>query len=287
MDGNALVVQSLTKRYKDFVLDGVSFAVPRGAIVGLIGENGAGKSTTLNAILGLIAKDGGSIEILGKPAEQMDDALWNQVGVVFDGNNFPDVLTAKKLNLILRKLYHAWDEGRFFSLLNKMALPAEKKIKAFSKGMKMKLSIAVAFSHHAKLLILDEATSGLDPVARDDILDLFLDFVQREDHAILVSSHITSDLEKVADYIVFIHQGKVVFCKPKDELRYQYGIIRCGTAQFEAIAPQDRLAYRRHDYEWDVLVADKAKAQRKYPKAVIDPATIDEIMLLFAKGERK
>ena len=151
--------------------------------------------------------------------------------------------------------------------------------------MKMKLSIAVALSHHSQLLILDEATSGLDPVVRDDILDMFLEFVQDEGHSILVSSHITSDLEKVADYIVFIHQGKVVFVKPKDELRYQYGVLRCGKAQFEEIDRADMVAWRRQDYEWEVLVADREAARRKYPKAVVDPATIDEIMLLYVKGE--
>ena len=149
------------------------------------------------------------------------------------------------------------------------------------------LALAVAFSHHAKLLVLDEATSGLDPVVRDDILDLFLEFVQEEDHAILVSSHITSDLEKVADYIVFLHQGRVVFCKPKDELRYRYGVLRCGQAQFADLDPADMVACRRQDYEWEVLVADRDAARRKYPKAVVDPDTMDEIMLLYVKGERR
>ena len=147
--------------------------------------------------------------------------------------------------------------------------------------------IAVALSHHSELLILDEATSGLDPVVRDDILDMFLNFVQDENNSILVSSHITSDLEKVADYIVFIHNGKVVFNKPKDELKYKYGIIKCGAAQFDAIDKNDIIAYRKQDYEWQVLIADKSKAQKKYPKAVIDPATIDDIMLLYVKGESK
>ncbi len=197
------------------------------------------------------------------------------------------MLSARKLNRILSKIYQTWDEHKFFSLLEKMSLPADKKIKQFSKGMKMKLSIAAALSHDSRLLILDEATSGLDPVVRDDILDLFLDFVQDENHSILVSSHITSDLEKAADYIVFIHKGKVVFCKSKDELRYQYGIIRCGSAQFDAIDKDEVIACRKQDYEWDVLVADREKAQKKYPKAVIDPASIDEIMLLYVKGETK
>ena len=285
MNENALAVNGLTKQYKDFTLDGVSFAVPCGTIVGLVGENGAGKSTTMNAILGLIQKDAGTIEIFGKQDAQIDNAVRNRIGVVFDGNNFPDVLTARQLSNIFKKLYDEWDEGEYFALLQKISLPLDKKIKEFSKGMKMKLSIAVALSHHSQLLILDEATSGLDPVVRDDILDMFLDFVQDEGHSILVSSHITSDLEKVADYIVFIHQGKVVFVKPKDELRYQYGVLRCGKAQFEEIDRADMVAWRRQDYEWEALVADREAARRKYPKAVVDPATIDEIMLLYVKGE--
>ncbi len=287
MQGNALAVNDLTKKYRDFVLDHVSFSVPSGTIVGLIGENGAGKSTTINAILGLIKKDSGNIEIFGKSDTQAAESIRNQIGVVFDGNSYPDMLSARKLNRILSKIYQTWDEHKFFSLLEKMSLPADKKIKQFSKGMKMKLSIAAALSHDSRLLILDEATSGLDPVVRDDILDLFLDFVQDENHSILVSSHITSDLEKAADYIVFIHKGKVVFCKSKDELRYQYGIIRCGSAQFDAIDKDEVIACRKQDYEWDVLVADREKAQKKYPKAVIDPASIDEIMLLYVKGETK
>ena len=150
----------------------------------------------------------------------------------------------------------------------------------------MKLAISVALSHHSKLLILDEATSGLDPVIRDDILDMLLDFVQEEDHSILVSSHITSDLEKIADYIVFIHEGKVVFSKPKDELMEQYGVLKCGAAQFDALDKADIIVYRKMDYEWQVLVADREKTQKKYPKAMVVPATIDEIMLLYVKGEK-
>ena len=287
MQSSALVVNGLTKKYQDFVLDNVSFSVPSGTIVGLIGENGAGKSTTINAILGLINKDSGTIELLGKPDSELDGDLRNQIGVVFDGSNYPDALSAKKLNNVFKNIYSAWNENRFFSLLREMSLPADKKVKDFSKGMKMKLSIAVAFSHNSKLLVLDEATSGLDPVVRDDILDMFLEFVQDESNSILVSSHITSDLEKVADYIVFIHKGKVVFCKSKDELRYKYGIIRCGAAQFDAIDKDEVIAYRKQDYEWELLVADRDAAQRKYPKAVVDPATIDEIMLLYVKGEAK
>lgn len=209
MNNYALNINGLTKRYRDFTLDSVSFHVPCGAVVGLIGENGAGKSTILHAILGLIRKDGGTISILGEAEEAISFDTRNQIGVVFDGNNFPDELTPIALSKLLKNVYTSWDESKYLSTLDKLSLPKTKKIKAFSKGMKMKLSIAVALSHNSKLLILDEATSGLDPVVRDDILDLFLDFVQDESNSILVSSHITSDLEKVADYIVFIHKGKV------------------------------------------------------------------------------
>lgn len=285
MNNYALNINGLTKRYRDFTLDSVSFHVPCGAVVGLIGENGAGKSTILHAILGLIRKDGGTISILGEAEEAISFDTRNQIGVVFDGNNFPDELTPIALSKLLKNVYTSWDESKYLSTLDKLSLPKTKKIKAFSKGMKMKLSIAVALSHNSKLLILDEATSGLDPVVRDDILDLFLDFVQDESNSILVSSHITSDLEKVADYIVFIHKGKVIFSKPKDELKYNYGIVKCGAVQFDDMHKADIIAYRKQDYEWQVLVSDKTAAQAKYPKAVIVPATLDDIMLMYIKGE--
>lgn len=281
---NALMIEGLTKNYKDFTLNNVSFEVPRGAIVGLIGENGAGKSTTISSILGLVKKNHGTITILGREEEEIDNTTCEQIGVVFDGSNFSEELSPKKLNKVLREIYTSWDEKLYFSLLEKMSLPIDKKIKTFSKGMKMKLSIVVAFSHHPKLLILDEATSGLDPVIRDDVLDMFLDFVQDEKNSVLVSSHITSDLEKVADYIVFIHAGEIVFSKPKDELLENYGIIKCGAEQFDNINREDIVTYRKQDYEWQILVSDKNYIQRKYPKAMVVPVTIDEIMLLYIKG---
>ena len=187
----------------------------------------------------------------------------------------------------MRNIYHTWDEQTYMRLLKNFSLPQDKQIKQFSKGMKMKLAISIALSHHSKLLILDEATSGLDPVVRDDILDMLLDFVQDEEHSILVSSHITSDLEKIADYIVFIHKGQVVFSKPKDELTEQYGIIKCGASQFDALDKSDIIMYRKMDYEWQILISDRDKMQKKYPKAMIIPATIDEIMLLYVKGEKQ
>ncbi len=281
---NALTVTGLTKTYPDFTLDHVTFNVPNGSIVGLVGENGAGKSTTVNAVLGLIQRDSGHVSILG--AEEPDNAVKEQIGVVFDGSNYPEILSPGKINRIMKHIYHSWDEQDFSRLLKQFSLPRDKPIKQFSKGMKMKLAVSAALSHHPRLLILDEATSGLDPIVRDDILDMLLDFVQDEDHSILVSSHITSDLEKIADYIVFIHEGKVVFSKPKDELTEQYGIIKCGAAQFDALDKSDIIVYRRMDYEWQILISDRQKMQKKYPKAMIVPATIDEMMLLYVKGEK-
>ena len=282
---NILEVRNLTKQYADFTLDHVSFSIPKGTIMGLIGENGAGKSTTINAILDLVHKDDGTVTFWGQELSSAKQ-LKEDIGVVFDGINFYETLTAAKVGKISQTAYKQWDDRLYREYLNRFQLPTDKEIKTFSKGMKMKLCIAVALSHRPKLLILDEATSGLDPVMRDDILDVFLEFVQDEEHSIMISSHITTDLEKVADTITFIHQGKVLFCKAKDELLYHYGIIRCGAAIFDEIDKSEILAYRKEDYQWNVLVADKEKARRRYKNAVVDDAAIDDILLLYVKGER-
>lgn len=282
----ALQINGLTKEYPGFKLDHVSFTLPCGTIMGLIGENGAGKSTTINAVLDLIRKDEGNILFWGKELSRNPRQLKEDIGVVFDGINFYETLTPAKVGKISAAAYHQWDPAAYKGFLDQFQLPADKEIKTFSKGMKMKLSIAAALSHHPKLLILDEATSGLDPVMRDDILDVFLDFIQDETHSILMSSHITTDLEKVADYITFIHQGKIVFSKPKDELIYNYGILRCGAEDFHRLDPADILAWRKNDYQWDVLVEDKNKAMSRYRSIVIDNPSIDDILLLYVKGEQ-
>ena len=278
-----LQVENLTKHYPDFTLDHVSFSVPKGTIMGLIGENGAGKSTTINAILDLIHKDDGTVTFWGQELSSAKQ-LKEDIGVVFDGINFYETLTPAKVGKIASAAYSQWDNHLYQDYLKRFQLPLDKEFKQMSKGMKVKLCIAVALSHNPKLLILDEATSGLDPVMRDDILDVFLEFVQDENHSIMMSSHITTDLEKVADYITFIHQGKVIFNKKKDDLRYHYGIVRCGAATFDQIDKQEILAYRKEDYQWNVLVADKEKAKKKYKNAVVDDATIDDILLLYVKG---
>ena len=258
------VCKSFSK--SDFRLDNVSFSLPYGAIMGFVGENGAGKTTTIGCILNTMARDSGTVRLFGTEMADADIQMREKIGIVYDGDNFPGYLTAEKLAKIMEGFYESWDNSLFRKFLDDFHLPPRQKIKSYSKGMTMKLAISAALAHKPKLLILDEATSGLDPIMRDEMLDVFLEFVQEEDHSILVSSHLTSDLEKIADYIVFIHEGKVVFSKPKDELVEQYSIIKCGAAQFDAL--------------------DKADIAEKYPKAMVVPAAIDEIMLLYVKGEK-
>ncbi|MEE0691964.1 MAG: ABC transporter ATP-binding protein [Lachnospiraceae bacterium] len=282
----AIEVRNLKKTYSGFGLQNVSFCVPQGSIVGLIGENGAGKTTTIKAILNLIDIEGGEISVLGSPSKPVRQTR-EEIGVVFDDLCFHENLSVSQLDRVMQGLYKKWDRDLFRQYCQRFSLDGKKRIGELSKGMKMKLSITAALSHQPRLLILDEATSGLDPVMRDEILDVFLDFIQEERNSILLSSHITSDLEKVADYIVFLHQGKVIFSLPKDTLLYQYGILRCRTEEFHQMDKADILAYRKKDFEWEVLVSDREKAAQKYKKCVIDHATIDEIMLLYSKGEEQ
>lgn len=228
MTENILEVHNLSKDYGDFVLDKLSFSIPRGVIMGLIGENGAGKSTTINCILNEITMTDGEITIFGKDNISEEVFIKNKIGIIFDENHFPDILTPIELGKCMAGIYSSWQSREYQNYLTQFELPLKKKIKDFSRGMKVKLAFAVALSHKAEMLILDEATSGLDPVIRDDILDILIDFVQDENHSILFSTHITSDLEKVADYITFIHKGKLIFSHPKDELIDNYGVGICG-----------------------------------------------------------
>jgi ABC-2 type transport system ATP-binding protein len=284
----AVELKGVSKQYEnsDFRLNNVSFSVPKGAIMGFEGENGAGKSTTIGCILNTLVKDSGTVKILGK--EMTDEAIdiRNDIGVVYDTNSFPEKLTPLKICSAMRHFYSNWDKKLFQEYLQKFKLPENAQIKTFSRGMTMKFAIAVALSHHPKLLILDEATSGLDPIVRDDILDILMDFVRDENNSILFSSHITSDLEKVADYITFIHEGNIIFTEAKDALKYSYGVMRCKQAQFAKLDKGDILAYRKHDYQIDVLVADKKAAAKKYRDIVIDDVGIEEIMLMLVKGEK-
>ena len=285
---STLILKNVNKKYEksNFAIKDISFSVPEGSIVGFIGENGAGKSTTMNCILNVIRRDSGTVEIFGREMTDEDIDIRENIGVVYDSNNFPEHLTAKQLADILGRIYRKWDAFCFEQFLRRFGLPESQKIKSYSRGMSMKLAIAVALSHDSKLLILDEATSGLDPIMRDEILDVLLEFVKQENHSILLSSHITSDLEKIADYIVFIHNGEIILNKTKDELIYEYGVIRCSENDFYNILPEDILSSMKKDYQIDVLIKNKKLMEKKYKNLIIDSVSLDEIMLLLAKGER-
>lgn len=282
-----LELENISKSYpkSNFTLDNLSFALPYGSILGFVGENGAGKTTTIGCILNTIHKDRGIVRLFGREMQDEDTTLREKIGVVYDGDNFPGFWTAKQLSQVMSGFYTFWDHSLFEKYLEEFKLPYTQKIKHFSRGMSMKLAIAAALSHHPQLLILDEATSGLDPIMRDEMLDVFLDFVQEEDHSILLSSHITSDLEKIADYIAFIHDGRLILNAPKDDLIYRYAVLRCTESQFQAMNPADVIAFRKRDFQIDVLVADRKAAEKKYKDVVTDHVSIDEIMLLLVKGE--
>ena len=285
---STLILKNVNKKYEksNFAIKDISFSIPEGSIVGFIRENGAEKSTTMNCILNVIRRDSGTIEIFGREMTDEDIDTRENIGVVYDSNNFPEYLTAKQLADILGRIYSEWDDFCFKQFLRRFGVPESQKIKTYSRGMSMKLAIAVALSHDSKLLILDEATSGLDPVMRDEILDVLLEFVKQENHSILLSSHITSDLEKIADYIVFIHNGEIILNKTKDELIYEYGVIRCSENDYHNILPEDILSSMKKDYQIDVLIKNRKLIEKKYKNLIVDSVSLDEIMLLLVKGER-
>lgn len=283
MEANALSIRNLTKRYKDFTLDNISLELPGGCVMGLIGENGAGKSTTIKAITGAVRPDEGKIFVLGSDIKDEEYIRRKEeIGVVMDEACFPDVLTPAQVNEVMKKIYVNWQEDTYDQFLKKFDLPLKKTFKEFSKGMKMKLSIAVALSHGAKLLILDEATSGLDPIVRDEILEVFNDFTRDEEHSILISSHIVSDLEKICDYIAFIHKGKLLFCEEKDILQEQYGLLSISARDFEAIDPEAVISSRNTGYGVEALVR-----RDMIPEGIrLEKAGIENIMIAMAKEVR-
>ena len=281
-----LEVKNLNKKYKDFQLKNVNLSLPKGMIMGLIGENGAGKTTTIKAILNIINTDSGEIKIFGLDNKKEEKKIKEDIGVVLDDSFLSEYLNPMDINKIMKNFYQNWDEKLYFKYIEEFKLPKNKISKDYSSGMKMKLKIAVALSHHPKLLILDEPTSGLDPVARSEILDIFQDFIQNEENSIFVSSHITSDLEHIADYITFINDGEIVLSKTRDELLEKYGIVKCSKSEFEKIDKNDYVKFKVNRYEYDVLVEDKSKFKRKYDFKIIDKPTLDDIMLIYIKGEK-
>ena len=284
---NCIEIKGLCKSYGDFSLNNINLTLPGGSILGLIGENGAGKTTTIKCILNLIRRDAGEITVLGHDNIREEKLAKQDIGLVLDECFFHDTLRPLDVGRVLAPAYKNWDSDLFRSYLDKFGLPEKKLIKEFSRGMKMKLSLSAALAHHPKLLILDEATAGLDPVIRDEILDEFLGFIQDEDHAILMSSHITSDLEKVADYIAYIHQGEVVLSDAKDAILDSYGRVGCTAAQLEAIDRADVLRVRKGSFGCEALVKDRAAFARKYPMLLVERTTLEDIMLFVGKGEAK
>ncbi len=279
-EANALEIKDLCKTYPGFSLNHLNLTLPSGCILGLIGENGAGKSTTIKLILDIIKRNSGSIRILGKDCASETAIPKEEIGVVMDDVGFPDCLTPSQIGQIMQETFSNWDAPLYNHYLQTFDLPHKKEFSHFSKGMKMKLGIAVALSHHPKLLILDEATSGLDPVMRDEILDIFYDFTREESHSILISSHIISDLEKLCDYIAFLHKGNLVLFEEKDRLFEEYGIIQCTAAQLEELDPSAVIGSRSTSYSTEAVVLRK-----KIPENFeIRPISIEDLFIFMIKG---
>ncbi len=277
---NALEIRNLTKSYPGFMLDNINLTLPSGCIMGLIGENGAGKSTTIKLILDMIYKDSGSITILGKDNQDNIELTKEDIGVVLDEVGLPECLTAQQVGNVMKHTFRNWDDAEYAQLLKKLALPEQKRFKAFSRGMKMKLGIAVALSHHPKLLILDEATSGLDPVMRDEILDIFNDFTRDESHAILISSHIVSDLEKICDYVAFLHKGNLVLFEEKDRLLEKYGIIQCTKEQLQELDQSAVIGVKYSSYNVEAVVL-----RDQIPEGFkVHPISIEDLFIFMIKG---
>ncbi len=282
MNNYAIEIQELEKKFNDFKLGPINLNIPKGTIVGYIGQNGAGKSTTIKLLLGLLNKDAGEIKILGE-ADYDSVGIKDKIGVVFDDLLMPEEMALFDVERFCSKIYSKWDKRVFYEFKEKFNLPEKQIIKNYSRGMKMKLSMVVALSHNAELLILDEATSGLDPIVREDILDLLLDFMQDENHTILISSHILSDLEKIADYIAFIHNGKILFIETKDELKENYGICTLSNEEVKNIDEVAIIGRRIHSFGQELLVKKSLVPE----DVILQKPSIEDIMIYFVKGEEK
>ena len=279
---NAIEIKGLTKRYKDFTLGPVDLALPMGCVLGLVGENGAGKSTTIRLVMNAVSRDGGQVQVMGMDNQSPEfREMKENVGVVLDETCVPEFITAKQLGKILAGAYRNWDEAAYNSWLNRFQLPLNKKYKEYSRGMTMKLGIAAALSHGAKLLLLDEATSGLDPMVREELLEVFTDFAAQDDHAVLISSHIVSDLEKSCDYIAFLHKGQLKLCEEKDMLLERYGLLKCSPQELAAIDPAIIHGKRIGEYGAEALV-DRDRAPRNL---LVEQPNLEDIILYLAKEE--
>ena len=283
----AIEIEHLTKVFKDFSLNHVSLKIPKGTVVGIIGENGAGKSTLIQSILGIVDSQYDKLTYFGKDFKQNEKNIKEDLAVIFDTTHYDLELTPRWIERILSHTFQNWNHELYQSYLQKFELPYDKKIKLFSRGMKMKLEFAIAFSHDAKILILDEATSGLDPIIRDEILNLIRAFTEDENHTVLISSHITSDLEKIADYIVYLYKGKCIFMQTYDEMNENYGIIHGTKDLLNTLSQDDIVAYIQEPYSISILVKNRQQIQSVFQDLEITRPTIEEIMLFYAKGVKE
>ncbi len=284
---NAVEIRGVTKKYDGFTLNNISFNVPKGSIMGFIGQNGAGKTTTIRSILNIISIDSGEIKIFGMDHVKDEAAIKERIAVVFDELPFHDTFTAQNMAKIFKGIYKNWSDEIYQNYLDRLQLPQKKKIGNFSKGMKMKLQIACALSHNAELLVMDEATTGLDPVVRSEILDIFLEYLQDDGHSILMSSHITSDLEKIADNVTFINRGEILISGYKDKILEDHGLLKCSKRDYKDVDPDDFVSARLNDFGAEILISDKKAMLKKYSGTVIDPVTLDEIMLYYVNRDKK
>lgn len=282
----ALEVKNLTKEYKDFAVKDISLKIPKGSVLGLIGENGAGKSTFINSILNIVKPNEGEISILGKDLYTYEKEIKEEIAVIFDRSHYNENLKPSFVGKMLSKIYKNWDNDKFYNLLKEFNIPVDKKIKQFSKGMKMKFEFACALSHSPKFLILDESTSGLDPVFRDEILEILRDFTMDEEHTILMSSHITSDLDKIADYIAFIHDGRMKFIKTYEDIHDNYGVISCKKEFLDNISKEDVVAYKKGTFGYKVLIKNRLEIMKVFKDLQIENASIEDVMLFYIKGEK-
>mgnify|MGYP000605834367 FL=1 len=281
---NAIEIKGLTKRYKDFALEGLDLTLPMGCVLGLVGANGAGKSTTIRLIMDAMERDGGTVEVLGVDNKSQEfQKVKEEVGVVLDETCVPEFITARQLGKIMADTYRNWEQDTYERWLDKFQLPGNKKFKEYSRGMTMKLGIAAALSHRARLLLLDEATSGLDPMVREELLEVFADFAAQDGHAVLISSHIVSDLEKICDYVAFLEKGRLVLCEEKDVLLDRYGILKCGREDLNRVDPAALHGVRLGQYGAEALV-ERDRAPRDM---VVDRATLEDIILHLAKEEEQ
>ena len=282
---NAIELSHINKSFGDFAIRDLNLTVPSGTICGLVGENGAGKSTTIRLLMGALRPDSGTASVLGTDVSSPEfRKVKEDVGVVLDEAYFPESLNAVQVGKIMAATYRRWDQKLYDGYLKRFDLPLKKQFKDFSRGMRMKLAIAVALSHQPKLLVLDEATAGLDPIVRDEILDIFNDFTREEDHSILISSHILSDLEKLCDYIAFLHQGRLLFCEEKDRLLEEYGIFSDTTAQLECLLPEAIVAREPNGYGGVRALVRRELAPVGWQ---LEPASVEDIILFLVKGARQ